>query len=141
MIRKTGGDELALLEQVAALVTRDSLPETASRLCETTHVRVPAHTARWPRDPGGVLRRVALQAAPMITPSVAPFGYRMQADDTAYEIERLMIDAWRTMSPAEKARHFRDACRAVDQLARAVSGYASLTPQNAKCACALQPCA
>ena len=55
----------------------------------------------------------------MIAPSVAPLGYRMQADDTAYEIERLMIDAWRTLSPAEKARHFRDACRAVDQLARA----------------------
>jgi hypothetical protein len=43
----------------------------------------------------------------------------MQAGDTAYEIERLMIDAWRAMSPAEKARHFREACRAVDQLARA----------------------
>jgi hypothetical protein len=55
----------------------------------------------------------------MIAPSVAPFGYKMQADDTAYEIERLMIDAWRAMSPAEKARLFRDACRAVDQLAQA----------------------
>lgn len=55
----------------------------------------------------------------MIAPSVAPLGYRMQSGDTAYEIERLMIEAWRAMSPAEKARQVCDACRVVDQLARA----------------------
>jgi hypothetical protein len=38
MIRKAGGDELVLLEQVAATVTGDSCPVTASRLCENTHI-------------------------------------------------------------------------------------------------------
>jgi len=48
-----------------------------------------------------------------------PPGYRVQAEDTTYEVECLLIDAWRAMPSWEKARRLVESCRAVDQLVRA----------------------
>lgn len=46
-----------------------------------------------------------------------PPGYRLQAEDTSYPVERMLVHAWRAMTPSEKARHLVECCRAVDQLA------------------------
>lgn len=46
-----------------------------------------------------------------------PVGYRTQSPDTSYEAEQLLIDAYRRMSPAEKARRIAAMCDAVEQLA------------------------
>jgi hypothetical protein len=48
-----------------------------------------------------------------------PIGYRTQSPDTAYDIERRLVDVWRRMSAGEKARQLLDCCRMVDQLSLA----------------------
>jgi hypothetical protein len=48
-----------------------------------------------------------------------PPGYRVQATDTTYPIEQMLVAAWRVMSTADKARQLVECCRAVDQLALA----------------------
>lgn len=48
-----------------------------------------------------------------------PPGYRTQSPDTTYEVECLLIDAWRRMPPWEKAQKLAESSRAVEQLARA----------------------
>ena len=45
-----------------------------------------------------------------------PPGYRLQAEDTSYPVERMLVRAWRAMAPSEKARQVVECCRAVDQL-------------------------
>lgn len=50
---------------------------------------------------------------------VPPAGYRTQAADTSYAIERLLIDAWRRMPPWEKAARLVECCRAVEQMSLA----------------------
>jgi hypothetical protein len=56
---------------------------------------------------------------PEVTGHDPPPGYRMQSEDTTYEVECILVEAWRTMPSWEKARHFVESCRAVDQLANA----------------------
>jgi hypothetical protein len=46
-----------------------------------------------------------------------PSAYRPQSDDTAEDIDRLLIEAYRRMSPAEKLERVAEICRAVDRLA------------------------
>lgn len=48
-----------------------------------------------------------------------PPGYRLQAEDTSYPVERILVHAWRAMTPSEKARQLVECCRAVDHLALA----------------------
>jgi hypothetical protein len=48
--------------------------------------------------------------------SEPPAGYRTQSADTAYDIERRLIDTWRRMPAVEKARQLVDCCRMVEQL-------------------------
>ncbi len=48
-----------------------------------------------------------------------PPGYRTQSPDTSYAAEQVLIEAWRQMSLAEKARRVSDSCRAVERLALA----------------------
>jgi hypothetical protein len=48
-----------------------------------------------------------------------PPGYRTQSPDTSYAAEQVLIEAWRRMSLAEKARRVSDDCRAVERLALA----------------------
>lgn len=50
---------------------------------------------------------------------LAPAGYRTQAADTTYQIERLLVDTWRSMPPWEKAARLVQCCRAVEQLSAA----------------------
>ena len=45
-----------------------------------------------------------------------PPGYRLQVEDTSYPVERMLVQAWRAMTPAEKVRQLVECCRAVDQL-------------------------
>jgi hypothetical protein len=44
-------------------------------------------------------------------------GYRTQSDDTSPEIERLMVERWRSMSPEDKLAEIDDACRGSDEVA------------------------
>jgi hypothetical protein len=53
---------------------------------------------------------------PSAVDDAAPDGYRTQAADTTYDIERRLVDAWRRMPSWEKARILRDACSALEQL-------------------------
>ena len=46
-------------------------------------------------------------------------GYRTQAADTTYPIERLLVKAWQDMPPWDKAARLVECCRAVEQLALA----------------------
>lgn len=45
-----------------------------------------------------------------------PVGYRMQAADTTYSIERRLVHAWRRMPPWEKAGRLVECCHALEQL-------------------------
>ncbi|MGH2399629.1 MAG: hypothetical protein ACRDF6_07265 [bacterium] len=56
---------------------------------------------------------------PAANESVAPDGYRTQSADTAFEIERRLVDAWRRMPSWEKARQLVACCHAVEELATA----------------------
>ena len=40
-----------------------------------------------------------------------PTGYRLQAEDTSYEIELLLLERWRAMTPEEKAALTAQASR------------------------------
>jgi hypothetical protein len=51
-----------------------------------------------------------------------PSGYRTQSEDTDYEIERRLIDAYRRMPSWEKARRVGEMVQALDQLALAGIG-------------------
>jgi hypothetical protein len=44
-------------------------------------------------------------------------GYRTQSQDTSREIERMLVDRWRAMTPEEKLAEIDDTCRGDDQLA------------------------
>jgi hypothetical protein len=48
----------------------------------------------------------------------APVGYRTQALDTTYEVDRYLVQRWREMSIDDKARLLRDCCRMVDEMCR-----------------------
>lgn len=50
-------------------------------------------------------------------PSTRNQAYLSQAEDTAPEIDRLLVEQWRSMPPSEKLRRVVDDCRAVEQLA------------------------
>lgn len=47
---------------------------------------------------------------------MSPEGYRLQSDDTTYEVERLLIESYRRMTPAQKARRIAEDCRALETL-------------------------
>lgn len=49
----------------------------------------------------------------------SPPGYRLQAEDTTYAIERMLVQAWQAMPASEKARRLVESCRALEQLALA----------------------
>jgi len=51
------------------------------------------------------------------TTATPPKGYRTQADDTSYEVERRLVEAWRQMSAADKARRVTQAFLALEALA------------------------
>lgn len=53
---------------------------------------------------------------PFLDNDVNRAGYRLQAEDTPYEIERLLIEGYRRMSPAEKARRVAEDCVALETL-------------------------
>ena len=53
------------------------------------------------------------------TQPIPPAGYRLQARDTAYAVERMLIDWWRGMSVVEKAAQVGASFRAVEELAAA----------------------
>lgn len=55
-----------------------------------------------------------------------PAGYRTQPEDTEYEIERRLIEAYRRMPSWEKARRVGEMVRALDQLA--LAGIATRHP-------------
>ena len=38
-------------------------------------------------------------------------------EDTSYPVERMLVQAWRAMTPSENVRQLVECCRAVDQLA------------------------
>jgi hypothetical protein len=44
-------------------------------------------------------------------------GYRTQSQDTSREIERMLVDRWRAMTPEEKLAEIDDTCRGDDELA------------------------
>jgi hypothetical protein len=46
-------------------------------------------------------------------------GYRTQSPDTSFDIEQILIDAYRRMPPWEKAQRVRDTTLAVEALALA----------------------
>ena len=48
-----------------------------------------------------------------------PPGYRLQADDTSYGVERMLIGRWRVMSPVEKAATLAASFRTVERLSTA----------------------
>ena len=45
--------------------------------------------------------------------------YRTQSRDTAREAERIQVEAWRRMAPAQKLRIVSELVRATEELARA----------------------
>jgi hypothetical protein len=49
--------------------------------------------------------------------SMSTDGYRTQASDTTLEAERVLIERYRAMSPADKLSIVRALCRATDELA------------------------
>lgn len=46
-------------------------------------------------------------------------GYRTQSRDTSLAIERMLVEAWRRMSPREKAERVASLTRACNELALA----------------------
>ena len=48
-----------------------------------------------------------------------PPGYRLQSEDTTYEVELLLFERWRAMSSHEKAALVDQASRDLDTLCRA----------------------
>ena len=48
-----------------------------------------------------------------------PAGYRLQADDTDWNIEQRQIEAYRHMTPVEKARRLAEQSGFLEELARA----------------------
>lgn len=45
---------------------------------------------------------------------MSPEGYRMQSEDTTYEVEQLLIESYRRMTPAQKAGRIAEDCRALE---------------------------
>ena len=60
-------------------------------------------------------------------PPTPPPGYRPQAVDTCFEVERLLIEAYRRMPSWEKARRLGDMAQALETLA--LAGIADRYPQ------------
>lgn len=52
-------------------------------------------------------------------PLQPPPGYRLQSEDTTYEVELQLFERWRAMSPHEKAALVDQASRDLDTLCRA----------------------
>jgi len=60
-------------------------------------------------------------------PSASFPAYRTQSVDTAFEVERLLVEAYRHMPPWEKARRVTDLVQTLDMLA--LAGIAERHPQ------------
>lgn len=62
----------------------------------------------------------------------APHGYRTQSEDTTYEVERRLIEAYRAMTPLEKARRVVDDCVCLEVLT--VAGLRVRYPSDSEAA-------
>ena len=65
-------------------------------------------------------------------PSTPP-GYRIQSEDTSFEIERILIEAYRRMPPWEKARRASDMTLAIEALALAGTRERHPTASDREC--------
>ncbi|MCZ6635225.1 MAG: winged helix-turn-helix domain-containing protein [bacterium] len=66
------------------------------------------------------IRNMVLKTAGYPDPDQdAPPGYRTQSSDTSYRVERMQIEAYRRMTPAEKMRRISDLCQASARIALA----------------------
>ena len=61
-------------------------------------------------------------------PSTPLPGYRTQSADTGFEIEQLLVDAYRRMPPWEKARRVGEMIQALETLA--LAGIADRHPES-----------
>jgi hypothetical protein len=94
------------MAQLSAELNPLASPGVGSAAASPT--RVPERALAYERARGGLEE---------IPPSDAPPGYRTQAEDTSYEVERLLIERWRAMSSWQKAELLRAESRMLDTLA------------------------
>ncbi|MBI3273306.1 MAG: hypothetical protein HYZ53_30235 [Planctomycetes bacterium] len=47
---------------------------------------------------------------------IPPPGYKTQSEDTSYDVERMLFEAYRRMQPWEKARRIAEDSRFCDEL-------------------------
>lgn len=59
----------------------------------------------------------SLTTMPTTRESIPPAGYKTQSEDTDYEIERRLFEAYRRMPPWEKAVRVGEMVMALDQTA------------------------
>lgn len=64
---------------------------------------------------------------PITSTASPPDGYRTQAEDTSYEIDRMLVEAWQRMSEAEKAQRVTRSFHALEALA--VAGILKRHPE------------
>lgn len=69
-------------------------------------------------------------------PFTPPSGYRTQSPDTSFDVERILIEAYRRMSPWEKAQRIAELVQAVDTLA--LAGIRDRYPEASERECRLR---